>query len=142
MILAACAMFGCSSSNIVERDQILVPRVENVRIDGIEEEWGERGYRVEVFSDTAATLCGGWDAKDAVRLKHLPTWVFHGDNDTVVPLEESTKMVEGLKKVDGNVQFTIYPGVGHDSWTPAFEDEALWEWMLKQRRSGLSVKTN
>ena len=34
----------------------------------------------------------------------------------------------------GSVRFTVYEGVGHDSWTPAYNDPALYEWLLAQRR--------
>ena len=43
-------------------------------------------------------------------------------------------MVEALKAAGGNVKFTLYPDLEHDSWTTAYNDEALWTWMLAQRR--------
>jgi predicted peptidase len=95
--------------------------------------WSLAAEHPELFA-ALAPICGGWDAKEAERIKHIPQWVFHGDDDTVVPIEESRKMVEALKKLDAPVRFTVYPGVGHNAWTPAYDDEELWKWMLEQKR--------
>ena len=34
------------------------------------------------------------------------------------------------------VGFTIYPEAGHDSWTQAYEDPELYEWLLQYRNQG------
>ncbi|MEM1126120.1 MAG: PHB depolymerase family esterase [Bacteroidota bacterium] len=81
-----------------------------------------------------APICGGGDANTVCALRHIPTWVFHGDADEVVPPERSQVMVDSLQACNGNVQFTLYPGVGHDSWTPTYNDPRLYEWLLAQRR--------
>ncbi len=46
----------------------------------------------------------------------------------------SQKMVEALKKSGGNPRFTVYPEAGHDSWTEAYNDPRLYEWLLQQKR--------
>jgi len=79
-------------------------------------------------------ICGGGDPIWAKRLYQIPIWVFHGAKDPVVPLERSAKMVEALKQAGGNVKFTVYPDAGHDSWTAAYNDPALYEWLLAQKR--------
>ena len=33
-----------------------------------------------------------------------------------------------------DAQMTIYPGVGHDSWTKAYDDPELYRWLLSHRR--------
>jgi predicted peptidase len=88
------------------------------------------------FFAAIVPVCGGagvrWVMAD--RIKHLPVWVFHGDKDTAVPVEFSVKMADALKKAGGNVKLTVYPGVGHDSWTQTYDDPAMWEWLLSQKR--------
>ena len=79
-------------------------------------------------------ICGGGDPNRVRRLAHIPVWVFHGAKDPTVPLEMSQKMVEALKKSGGNPKFTIYPEAGHDSWTEAYNDPQLYEWLLQQKR--------
>jgi predicted peptidase len=79
-------------------------------------------------------ICGGGNSEEVCAIRHLPTWVFHGDQDNVVPLKESEDMVNALKACGGNVRFTIYPGVNHNSWDPAYSDPELYTWLLSQRR--------
>ncbi len=80
-------------------------------------------------------ICGGGDPIWARRLSHIPVWVFHGAKDPVVPLDRSARMIEALKQAGGNVKFTVYPDAGHDSWTQAYNDPALYEWLQAQKRT-------
>ena len=70
----------------------------------------------------------------ARRVSHLPIWIFHGDADGVVPVEESRRIAAALKAIGADVQYTELPGVGHNAWDPAYDRPDLFEWMLKQRR--------
>lgn len=67
-------------------------------------------------------------------LKEVPIWAFHGEADDVVPLRGSLDLVEELRKHDGNVKLTTYPGVGHDSWTETYENPDLYDWLLAQSK--------
>jgi predicted peptidase len=67
-------------------------------------------------------------------LKDVPTWVFHGAQDTIVPLHESELMVEMLRTRGGNVRLTVYPDAPHDSWTRTYSDPRLYDWLLSQSR--------
>ncbi len=78
----------------------------------------------------AAPICGGGDPENVAQLKNLRIWVFHGERDVLVPPVRSRSMVEALKTANGDVKYTEYPGVGHNSWVPAFAEEGLLEWML------------
>ena len=53
-------------------------------------------------------------------------------NDAV-PVTESRSIVAALRRVGGNVRYTEYPGVGHDSWDLAYADADMVKWLLKQR---------
>jgi predicted peptidase len=80
-------------------------------------------------------VCGGGDPHDAVKLKHLGIWVFHGAKDNVVPPNRSENMVKALKEHGAkNIQFTLYPNAGHDSWTQTYDNPEVWDWLLKQKR--------
>ncbi len=80
-------------------------------------------------------ICGGGDPIWARRISHIPVWVFHGAKDSVVPLERSERMVEALQKAGGQVKFTVFPDAGHDSWTAAYNNPELYEWLLQQKRA-------
>jgi predicted peptidase len=70
----------------------------------------------------------------AQQLKHIPTWIFHGADDTVVLPSESRRMAEALRNAGNDVRATEYQGVGHNAWDPAFGDDELWSWMFRQAR--------
>jgi predicted peptidase len=80
-------------------------------------------------------ICGGGDPNDAAELAKLPIWAVHGSDDKVVPASLSRTMVEAVLAAGGNVKYTELPGVGHDSWTPAYEDpQGVLPWMFEQKR--------
>ncbi|MBN2840022.1 MAG: prolyl oligopeptidase family serine peptidase, partial [Coriobacteriia bacterium] len=81
-----------------------------------------------------APICGGGDPEQACRHADVPTWAFHGEQDQVVPVERTEEMVEALQACNGDVRMTLYPDLGHDSWTVTYDNPELYEWMLKQRR--------
>jgi predicted peptidase len=80
----------------------------------------------------AVPVAGGGNPTTAGSMKRVPFWVFHGDADTVVNVEQSRKMVEGLKKAKGKVDYTEIPGGGHGIIGQVYQDEKLHEWMFEQ----------
>jgi len=87
-----------------------------------------------------APICGGGDfitpaLADKSQLTTLPVWAFHGANDPVVPVAESERMVNYLKKLGvREVKFTVYPEAQHDSWTQTYADPELFAWFLQHSR--------
>lgn len=82
----------------------------------------------------AAPVCGGGDPAWAKRYVGLPLWAFHGDDDRAVPVGRSREMIAAVKAAGGAPKYTEYPGVGHDSWTPTYADDAFHAWLFAQRR--------
>jgi predicted peptidase len=70
----------------------------------------------------------------AKKIARLPVWIFHGDADPTVPVDESRRMAAALHANGGNVQYTELPGVGHNAWDPAYDRADLMAWLFKQRR--------
>jgi predicted peptidase len=68
----------------------------------------------------------------ARRIGKTPVWIFHGDADPSVPVEESRKMAQALRTAGGDVKYTEYPGVAHDSWVKAYAEPELVPWLLQQ----------
>ena len=78
-------------------------------------------------------ICGGGNPQLISRLKDIPTWVFHGKKDDAVPEQQSAMMVEALKKVGGDVEYTVLPEGGHvDAWVYAYDKAGVFDWFLKQ----------
>jgi predicted peptidase len=70
----------------------------------------------------------------AERIKHLPTWIFHGDADATVPVDESRGVAAALKALGAPVKYSELPGVPHNSWDAAYRSPELTEWLFAQRR--------
>ena len=78
-------------------------------------------------SDPFATLAEG--------IKHIPMWIFHGDQDERVPVEQSRRLVAALKRSGADVRYTEYPGVDHNAApAKAYADPDLLGWLLSQHR--------
>lgn len=81
-----------------------------------------------------APICGGGMPWMAFRIKDIPVWAFHGAKDPVVPIQRTEEMVEAVKKVGGNIKYTIYPEAGHDSWTETYNNPELYQWFLEHHK--------
>lgn len=100
--------------------------------------WELAMRRPELFA-AVAPVCGGGDETQAARLKEIPVWAAHGEADTVVWPVRSRRMVEAIREAGGNVRYTEYPGVGHNSWTPFYSNpEGVIPWMFQQVRKSSS----
>jgi predicted peptidase len=82
----------------------------------------------------AIPICGGGDITGAEQYGKLPIWAFHGDADLVVSVRRSREMVSAINTLGGRAKLTVYPGVGHDSFTRSYADPKVFSWLLKQRR--------
>lgn len=82
----------------------------------------------------AFPICGGANPKISKKLSKLDWWVFHGDADTVVPEKCSADMVKAMGDVGISVKYSLYPGVGHNSWDNAFAEPELLPWLFSKSR--------
>ncbi len=81
-----------------------------------------------------APICGYADGHNgklipeqiAAKLKGVPMWVFHGEDDDVVVPEESKRVVEAMKAAGAkDVRLTLYPKTNHGSWDKAYAEKEL-----------------
>ncbi|WP_084139985.1 prolyl oligopeptidase family serine peptidase [Flavobacterium filum] len=84
----------------------------------------------------AVAICGGGNEKDGCRLATVPLWIQHGDVDYIVPLSESQKMYDAIKKcnINADVTLTVIKGGNHGSVERLFHQDELYEWLFKQVR--------
>lgn len=85
-----------------------------------------------------APVCGGGLRTEGFpgkvkALRAVPVWAFHGALDEVVRPEESVRLVDALRAAGGDARLSLYPDLGHDSWTRAYDDPALYAWLLSHR---------
>jgi predicted peptidase len=71
----------------------------------------------------------------ARRLGKLPTWIFHGEADPVVPVAESRRMTEAMKAAGGDVRYSELLGIDHNSWDAAYASQQFRDWLFAQKRS-------
>jgi predicted peptidase len=82
----------------------------------------------------AVPICGGTDPSRAKEMAKVAFWVFHGGADPVVKPDQSRDAVKALKEAGATVKYTEYPGVGHDSWSKAYKEPELVDWLFAQKR--------
>ncbi|MEM8526218.1 MAG: prolyl oligopeptidase family serine peptidase [Bacteroidota bacterium] len=91
-------------------------------------------HRPDLFA-AATPICGGGNLTLAERYAHSTDfWIFHGDADTVVPVELSRKMNKRLHSLGANVQYSEYKGVNHNSWENAFAEPNYLKWLFSKRK--------
>lgn len=83
----------------------------------------------------AIPICGGGDPVSVPRFAHVPVRVFHGADDRAVMPERSREMVAAMVAAGGDVKYTEYPGVAHDSWTRTYADPEVHRWLFSQRKT-------
>lgn len=143
LILAPQNSYAKSWWNTRAVKQLLDTVVANNRVNknkiylsGISRGGGAAWEMAVQYPDTFAAMavvCGMTPVPYASWInKNMSIWVFHGENDQVIPVAESELMVDKLKEYGYDVRFTKYQNVGHDAWTKAYATEELYDWFLMQ----------
>jgi poly(3-hydroxybutyrate) depolymerase len=74
----------------------------------------------------------------AENAAHMRVFIFHGDADPVVPVNDSRRMVARFKALGWlgkSVTYTEYAGVDHRAWVPAYKDAALLRTLAEIKRN-------
>lgn len=66
-------------------------------------------------------------------LTALPVWFFLGKKDDIVPAQQTIDAYKKINTLEAAVKITIYPDAYHDSWTRAFENDEIYDWLMEQR---------
>jgi predicted peptidase len=91
------------------------------------------GTRLAERWAAVAPICGGGDELYADRLAGVPVWAWHGDADDVVPVAKTRRMIAAIRQAGGDPKYTELAGVGHDSWTAAYQRaDGLLPWIFAQ----------
>ncbi len=91
----------------------------------------------ELFS-AVVPVCAPIDSLMKVRVsqyKDLPIKIFHGGNDDIVSPMNSIEIYQEIKKVNKNIELTIFPDDNHNSWDSTYSNPKLYEWMLAQKKN-------
>ena len=86
----------------------------------------------------AVPMSGGAPTSIAETISHIPLWAFHGQFDTVVPVENTRNIIAALEDAGGDPLYTETTG-GHVIWNPIYRDlptgptqGGLYDWMFRQ----------
>jgi poly(3-hydroxybutyrate) depolymerase len=66
---------------------------------------------------------------------NFPVHFFQGGADTTVNPAGTREWVKRLQDLGTQVEYTEYPGVRHNSWENAYQDEAIFKWFSQFRRN-------
>jgi len=85
------------------------------------------------------SVCGGSSLQTGDRFTPIakmigrtPVWIFHGADDDIVPVTESRRMYEAMKRIGAEVLYTEYPGGTHASWERAYDEPKLFPWLFSK----------
>jgi len=124
--------------------------VQLVRKTGLTQTLEQRGATAYVMIAPQCPLGGGWNTgaldklldqtladyrvdKKRVILTGLSMGGY-GDADTAVKLTAGQAMIDAAKQAGAVAKFTIYPGVGHQSWGKAYTEPELESWILAKKK--------
>ena len=92
-----------------------------------------------------APICGGLGESNSEALKTMPIWLFVGADDGGAKRCDET--ADTMRSLGAPIKYTVYPDApapfqptdsspergpqaGHDSWSAAYADPSLYEWLL------------
>jgi predicted peptidase len=73
--------------------------------------------------------------EEICKMEAIPTRIYHGLLDDVVPVDNDITIYKELKKCNKDVELTIFNDAGHDCWTQVYDNPETYAWMLKQIKS-------
>lgn len=95
-----------------------------------------RTYQIIEDREERIKIDGLISPAELVTADDAPTYLIHGDKDTLVPLQQSQVMEQQLKAAGIPVTLTIKPGAGH-GWPNMNEDEKEFvKWFDKYLKAG------
>jgi len=87
----------------------------------------------EIFA-ALGPISGGGMPGSMVKLRQIPQYVVHGDDDRTVPVSQSRNMVEAGKKAGAEIVYVEVPGGSHTSVAaPAFA--AMLDFFARQQKA-------
>lgn len=99
--------------------------------------WKLANEHPEMFAALAPVCAPSdrWMKATVQQYKDLPIKIFHGGNDDIVSPMTSIEMYQEIRKINKNVELTIFPNDNHNSWDSTYSDPEFYEWMLSQRKN-------
>jgi predicted peptidase len=90
----------------------------------------------ELFA-SLAPVCAPIDRNiivNAKKLSKIPIQIYHGALDDVVTPENSIEIFKELKKLNANVNLTIFSNDNHNSWDSTYSNPDFYTWLLSHKK--------
>lgn len=91
-------------------------------------------YKYPSVFAAVAPMSGNTNSWWASKLKDIPIWAFHGQQDNLVPVSETEDMAGAIRKEGGSIKVSIDPERGHSPPSSA-DHEQLFKWLLEQKKN-------
>ena len=92
-------------------------------------------WRMPDTFSAAFPICGGGSAdKAGTFAQNTSVWLFHGDNDGIVPPSKSRKIYDILKELGCDVKYTEYENIGHNAWDYVYKEADLFPWLFSHQK--------
>ncbi|MBO0950512.1 carboxylesterase family protein [Fibrella forsythiae] len=89
----------------------------------------------------AVPVCGGGDTTAVDKYaRKVPLWLFHSQDDPIIPVGLSRAIANRLRTLKAEPQYTEYENAGRSSWRDAFADSTLLPWLFSQNRKQSGTK--
>lgn len=72
---------------------------------------------------------------ESCKIRTIPTRIFHGLLDDVVPPDNSFEIYKKLKGCHPDIELTLFDDANHDSWSRVYNDHAIYQWMFQQKQT-------
>lgn len=90
----------------------------------------------ERFAAVVPVAGYGLSRLNPCAMKDLPVWTFHNTDDNTIKVSETRKIVQAIKACGNTkIYYRESPYGGHDSWTKAYKDPALFSWLSEQKKA-------
>ncbi len=78
----------------------------------------------------------------APQIATIPLWTFQGGQDTSPSPGRTEGYLKKLKEAGVDVQYTLYPNLGHGTWNSAYSEPDFFSWILSKNKSNIHVFHN
>lgn len=92
-------------------------------------------YRNPDYFAAAISICGGGLQIIAQKFaRKTNIWIFHGEDDAVVPVSFASTMNNAIISAGGKPRLTIYKNVNHNAWDYVFKEDTLMPWLFSHSK--------
>jgi len=95
--------------------------------------WVLLGRRPGFFAAGIPVCAPGEPSAVTDKAVKVPVWVFHSDDDHLVPVRQAREMVDVWRKQGGSAKYSEYTGLKHSSWKKAYTESEMFDWLFAQK---------